>query len=308
MFLRFAFALSLIFSSALGCGKLQNALDGAQKNLEKTSEGLRLQVLNEAQKNMLSPDNRHQLFPVPTGVMASAVKFGEAATTYELVALTNLWLTRIDKIERLPKFDLNGNSIPLTPEEQYEDLLERYQVLQALSAIAGQAPQGKVEAIAAEYIKTPSQFHRTSALNFIMLRAYFLRSVMIGERHLSHDFSGSGEARMAIESQRNVDWIMDQPFAPALWVKTRGLKTPPAYTHIQNLDLKMDDATRLWLIEPWDQIVLQLEQYMKVGVRNDTGDPAADAANYEAEQQEVEALLKEAKAAQEKWTKLPRVP
>lgn len=309
MFLKWILSLLLVLS--VGCGKLQSALEGAEKipermketnkNLEKTSEGIRLQALNEAQKNMLSPEVRSQLYPVPTGLMPSALKFGEYATAEELVALTNLWLTRIDKIERLPKFDSNGNEIPMTPEEQYEDLVERYQVLQALSAVAGQAPQAKVENIAQNYIMMPSQFYRPAALNFMMLRAYFLRAVLIGERHLSHDLTGSGEANLVVEQQRKVDWIIEQPFSAQLYVKTRGLKAPANYTKIQNLDLTMDLDMKLWLVEPWAQVEVQLEQILKVGARVDTGNPAKDLENYQQELKDIETVLAEAKAKTKKW-------
>ncbi len=312
MFLRILGLFFVVFLAGLGCGKLQSALEGAEKipermketnkNLEKTSEGLRLATLNESQKNMLSPEVRSQLYPVPTGLMPSAKVFGDKALSSELVALTSLWLTRIDKIERLPKFDVNGNEVPLTSDEKYEDLVERFQYLQALSAIAGQAPQAKIEEIVLTYIQAPSQYYREAALNFIMLRAYFLRAVMIGERHLSRDLTGSGDAQLLIESQRFVDWILDQPFASALYVKTRGLNAPANYTRIQNLDLKMDLDTKKWLAEPWAQVESQLEQVLKISVRQDTGNATKDQSNFEKELKDIETLLAEAKIATKKWS------
>lgn len=298
---------SFLLFAGLGCSKIDSAMEGMKKttaNMEKTSENMRLQAMSMSIESMFSTRARAELYPVPTGVLPGASKFGQYANAQEMIDLTQVWLSRIDKIERLTKFDENGDEVPLTIEEKNADLLDRYHTFQALSAIAALAPQHKVEEIAATHIQVPGSRYRQSALNFIMLRAYFLRAVMIGEALLSKDFDNIGDAQKASEYQRQVDWIVKQPYANSLYVKTRGLTTGGNYSKIQNLDIKFDLDTKTWLVEPWEQIVTQLEQILRVTARGDTGDPARDLEIYQQELKAVETLLAEAKEKSEKWKEI----
>lgn len=299
-----AAAVTAIAISGIGCGKIDSAMEGMKKttqNMEKTSENMRLQAMSMSIESMFSTRARAELYPVPTGVLPGASKLGLYAHAQEMVELTQVWLSRIDKIERLTRFDENGNEVPLTIEEKNADLLDRYHTLQALSAIAALAPQQKVEEMALAHIQVPGSRYRQAALNFIMLRAYFLRAVMVGEGLLSRDFDNVGDAQKAAEYQRQIDWVLSQPYANSLHIKTRGLSTGGNYSKIQNLDLKCDLDTKTWLVEPWDQIVTQLEQILRVTARGDTGDPARDLEIYQQELKAVETLLAEAKEKSQKW-------
>lgn len=298
-----ALSLSLLFT-VFGCGKIDSAMEGMKKttqNMEKTSENMRLQAMSMSIESMFSERARAELYPVPVGVLPGASKFGLYANSQEMVELTQVWLSRIDKIERLTKFDEQGNEVPLTIEEKNADLLDRYHTFQALSAIAALAPQYKVEEMAAMHVQVPGSRYRQATLNFIMLRAYFLRAVMIGEAILSRDFDNVGDAQKAAEYQRQVDWIVGQPYVASLNIKTRGLSTGGNYSKIQNLEMKGDLETRNWLVEPWDQIITQLEQILRVTARGDTGDPARDLEIYQQELKAVEVLLAEAKEKAQKW-------
>lgn len=301
-------------SVSVGCGKLQGVLDSAgaipermketNKNLEKTSEAVRKQGMAASVESMFSARARAELYPVPVGVLPGASNFGAFASSQELVEVTNLWLARIDKTEKLTKFDEQGNEIPLSLDERNADLVERYHYFQALSAVAALAPQEKVQEIATVHIQSLGSRYRKAAQNFLMLRAYFLRTVLIGESLLSKDFTAVGEAEEAVRLQKNVDWILTQPFANTLFVKTLGLKAPGNYSKIQNLDLKMDLDTKTWLVEPWQQVQIQLEQIFRVTARGDTGDPNRDLEIYQQELKTVEALLNDAKAQNLKWKEI----
>ena len=58
-------------------------IDATNDNIEKTNHSVHKQTLLVALNDMLSDDNTEFTFPAPTGMMAGAKTFGEAATPEE---------------------------------------------------------------------------------------------------------------------------------------------------------------------------------------------------------------------------------
>ncbi len=311
--------LVLMTLALLGCDKLNkadSALDSvAQMNtkmgemndgLLNTKEAVRLQKMTLCLDAMRTDYALERLFPVPTEIMPYARTFSEAATAHELVELTYLWLKEIDEITPLKKVGEDGAEVDFTAAEQARTLSQKFGRFQALSAIAGFIPAQTLDQIVHEEILGSGRY-RESALNLLMLRAVFLRQVLLEESILKKGkFASVGAAEVAVDYMSSVEKIARFPFVNEISLQTTGLTGPAGYNgSISNADLKMDADTLGFLTSGWSKIADAIENGLPIEIRNNTADPAVNKATQERDLNRKAKALSTVRAAAQAWKKVP---
>lgn len=304
----------LVSLSLIACDKLHKAdtamdsvngmgdkMDKTVAELENTKEKIRMQEALISLKEIISTESMDRLFPVPTGLMPFAETFAKAATPKEIFQLTYLWLKEIDEIKPLNGFDSAGKETSLSLEKQNQVLVEKFGRLQALMAIAGFAPQEKIDSMIETEIKGSGRF-RKSVLNVLMFRALFLRQILLQESLLKYGrFESVGEAEEALKYTRQLDWILRLPFRSEISARTTGLKAPAGYEVIGNLEIQMDTDTMSYMTSAWGTLAELTEKNLKLNLRSDSADLKENQAILARDQARAAAVIREAKAQAESW-------
>lgn len=198
------------------------------EELKKTTSAIHDQSLLIPMENIMKEENHDALSPIPFKLMPYGKKFAEVATAQELIDLTYLWLKEVD--ESLPAKDIDGNSgveLPYTKKQVANINNEKTARLIALQVIAGFAPQGIVEEIIRVHIVGTlgegSRRFEDTALAFLMLRAMFIRDVLLEESLLASPLDNMGKVEEAIKYARQIDFIARLRFVEKIHFKSHGL-------------------------------------------------------------------------------------
>ncbi|MDG0815753.1 hypothetical protein [Bdellovibrio svalbardensis] len=225
------------------------------EEMKRTTSGVHDQSLLIPLENILKEENHDSLAPVPFKLMPYGKKFAEAATAQELVDLTYIWIKEVEV--SLPTKDIDeatGSEIPYTRRQVANINNEKMARLVALQVIAGFTPQPIVEEIIRMHIVgAPEQGSRRfedTALAFLMLRAMFIRDVLLQESLLASPLDNIGKVEEAIKYARQIEFIARLRFADKVSFKTRGFidehgQQLPVEEQPQE-QLKGDVAAKLW--------------------------------------------------------------
>jgi hypothetical protein len=312
-------ALLMALSTALlACDKLKKAEEAADKvpelaaktgemgaKMDQTNDAIRLQKMQIAMDGMLSEKSLERLYPVPTGLMPFAKVFADAAHADELVELTYAWLKEIDEVMPLKHVDpASGQEIEYTKNEKAEILKQKFGRFQALSAIAGFIPDHTLDEMIESEVLGAGRYRET-VMNILMLRAVFIRQVLLEESILKTGrFPSVGAAEKAIEYMSQVDRILRLPFRADIMIVTRGLEGPEGYNgSIANADLKMDADMMQFMTSGWGRIADITENGLSVVLRNDSEKPAINRQNYERDLRRRDRALEIAKQKANAWKK-----
>lgn len=238
--------LSLLLLSLTACNKINNIMDGleatpgkldkTQQSMDETKEKLRLATLLETEREILEERNIENIIPIPTGMMAPALKFSESATPEELVRLTDVWLTGINKVTVLGGFDADGKPLTPTAETLNKDFFNKAGKLYGLMAIAGLTPQEKVIQIVHEQLEKKNYY--TATLNFLALRGYFLSKILLKEKYFSKHADSADYIETTIKYLKYLNYLNELPIEAygdgALRISTSGI-----FPNIYNLDFEM---------------------------------------------------------------------
>lgn len=238
--------LSVLLLSLTACNKINNIMDGleatpgkldkTQQSMDETKEKLRLATLLETEREILEERNIENIIPIPTGMMAPALKFSENATPEELVRLTDVWLTGINKVTVLGGFDENGKPMPATAETLNKDFFNKAGKLYGLMAIAGLTPQEKVIQIVHDQLEKKNYY--TATLNFLALRGYFLSKILLKEKYFSKHADSADYIETTIKYLKYLNYLNELPIESygdgALRISTSGI-----FPEIYNLDFQI---------------------------------------------------------------------
>jgi hypothetical protein len=268
---------------------IPSKLDQTYSQIEKTNQGItetnesvRLQKLILAKNDMLDDKNTKDLEPVALGMIAGAKKFGEAATTEELVEYTRVLLLQI-KDQRPDDSLKNGDgSFPKAVVQAYDHkkLVDLNQIL----TIAGFCPQEKVDQIINEQVYGGGLYQRT-AYAFLMARVLFL-GTYLQETTFAEPMDTVNIMRETITRLGSINAILKLPFKEMVKLNIDTfIAHEPITVSLYDDTGKMDDS---WNApELWKKVLLRFDQDLKdgnivTGSRSTASDVRADISSMRA--------------------------
>lgn len=268
-------ALKAIDSANAIPGKLDQTyaqIERTNTGITETNESVRLQKLILAKNDMLDDKNTVDLEPVALGMIAGAKKFGEAATTEELVEYTRVLLLKIK--DQFPDESMKNaeGKYPkaLMKEYDHKKMVDLHQIM----TIAGFCPQEKVDQIIEEQIYGGGLYQRT-AYAFLMARVLFL-GTYLQETSFAEPMDTVNIMRETITRLGAIDKILKTPFKEHVKLNIDTfLEREPITLTLFDQSGKMDDS---WNApELWKKVLIRFEQDLKDGnIVNGSGKKASD--------------------------------
>lgn len=258
-----AFALIILVPVAVGCSKIDKALDmpekmdNMQEQLLETNESVRLQKIGIAKENLEKPENAVILQPIPFGLMAWAKVFAENATTEEISAQTYLYLKEINSAVHGTANNPNGIPEKYTAEEAAainQREMHRYTISQS---IAGLMPDAVTAQLIKDQIDVDGRYKNT-ALSILMMRFSFIRDVLLKSSLLSDDTTDVGSVEKAVEYVSSMDTIARLPYVSSIKVSAQYL--PPIGVYEESLDAESAKAYMLEMLETISTRALAFQQ------------------------------------------------
>jgi hypothetical protein len=219
---------------------LSNKMSGMSGTMDGMSDAVRLQALSLAKNDMLSKQNL--LVPdSPAGMVDGGKQFGAHALPIELAEVEEAWMDDINQTQP----DSSSNNTGGQPPADLTSKLERLKIAKftALQVIEGFAPQKKIEQMVQEQI--PNGRYVQAAYQVLMLRAVFIQGFRFGVALEGNNISNLGELKQAVKLTEDVEYIVRQPFASQIGIKTTMLV--PADSVTATLDPHMT-------VQMWSQI------------------------------------------------------
>jgi len=237
--------LTVLFLSS--CGQIQRVLDGTEKlpaqidntnseikktnkNLDATSETIRLQKLDTALSEAKDPKNRTNLVPIPFDMMIACKIAAESFTSDEVVLFMKNYILKIKKQQ-------SADSFPAIDDDQfqYNRVADYYMIM----LIAGFLPDDTVKEIVTK--EADQGAYQDVMLNILKLRYDFnnsmmLKLAMLGLDPATRDAAGQyavldkdvkldtlGKIEKAMEYNDKVDYICNLNFADKIDVEFEGI-------------------------------------------------------------------------------------
>ena len=193
--------------------------------MDETNEAIRLQKMGIALENLEKPENQARISPIPSGLMAWAKIFAEAAKPEELVEFTYLSLKALEEVNPATGLDQDGIPSNYTDADKLRVRLQKTASLSGLMAIAAFIQDEKIESIIQHDILGNGRFQETG-LNLLALRAAFLRDTMLAQSlNIRSDspkvLTNSGMMQEALKYLYKLEKISRLPFADAVQVKVQ---------------------------------------------------------------------------------------
>lgn len=280
-----------------GMSKTTNEMN---EGMKETNEAIRMQKLGLALEGLNKFENQQLILPLPTGLMAFGKLFGESATATEIVELTYTWTREIEEILPIQSLDKEDNMNEPTEADLNKIRLQKKARLYSLMVIAGFAQEEKVTEIINNEILGYGRYQE-SALNFLALRAYFFREVML-KTSLKVDSGSdgtldtSGKMLKALEFLTKLDRISKLPFADAVH-----FKISEKYFSLVNEEERQDEAGRQKTADMW-QLALEkaeagMAQYkIHLQDRRLSIETTANSAEVNRQKTAVEEIRKQAQS------------
>jgi hypothetical protein len=131
--------------------------------------------------------------------------------------------------------------------------------------------------------------YRKSALKFLMMRAEFIKEVLL-DSSVMNSLTDIGELAEAIKFTEQLDYIVKLPFADRIAYKTK--YADPQFEGLdlaKLLDKKVAKRT-------WQSIDAAFDVSLKIGGQTMTGDPVADEQMFARERASADSLRSRVKA------------
>lgn len=256
-------ALKAIDSANAIPGKLDQTYEQIQKTrdgIDYTNEKVRLQALVLAKNDMIDDKNTQDLEPVALGMIAGAKKFGEVATTEELMEYTRVLLLEIK--DQKPDESLKD------PSGKYPPLIvalydhKKLVNLNQIYTIAGFCPQNKIDQIIKDQIYDGGLYQRTAYV-FLMARVQFL-GTYLQETLLAEPMDTINITRETISRLGAIDSILKMPFKEKVSMNIDGfLGRDPIVVSLFDKDGNMDDSWNVPVI--WKKVLKRFDEDLKDG-------------------------------------------
>lgn len=268
-------ALKAIDSANSIPGKLDQTyaqIEKTNSGITETNESVRLQKLILAKNDMLDDKNTEDLEPVALGMIAGAKKFGEAATTEELVEYTRVLLLKIK--DQRPDDSVKGadGKFPKSVVKAYDHkkMVDLHQIM----TIAGFCPQDKVDRIIEEQIYGGGLYQRT-AYAFLMARVLFL-GTYLQETSFAEPIDTVNIMRETITRLGAIDKILKAPFKENVKLNIDTfLERDPISVSLFDQSGKMDDSWNAPQL--WKKVMVRFDQDLKDGnIVTGSGKSASD--------------------------------
>ncbi|MGZ3771316.1 MAG: hypothetical protein ACXVCP_18320 [Bdellovibrio sp.] len=281
-------------------GEMNSKMSKMNDGMQKTVDGIHSQELLIPLENMIKAETIEYLYPVPTSLMPYAKKFAESASNQELVELTYLWLKHINEITPVQDIDKDGKPVDLTLEQTNAFRKQRIGKALALAAIAGFVPQETVEQMVKEHIVGGTR-HRKTALQFLALRAFFIKDILLEKSLLEELMDEVGKLEDSIKYMNQLEYLISLPFANLISVRTTGLSEVAA----EDIVFVLDNDKIKSIASLWDKIKIKAELNLAdVQEKTWTGDKEKDDEIQAEEKRRYAVAMRSVNSAIEKWKKL----
>lgn len=188
------------------------------------------QLMNEA--------NYERLSPIPSQLMPWGQKLAQAIPVKDFAELVYLWLKEIREVNPIKAQDKEGNELDYTPAEISRINKVKLGRFYALQTVCGFLPDEKVTEIIDLHIKQYSRFEKV-AYKILMMRAQFIRDILLQESLLSEPLSSVGVIKEAMMYVEKLDFIALLPFKSKISYKIDGFLAPMDTNIEEKLDPKM---------------------------------------------------------------------
>lgn len=239
---------------------MNQKMDKTNKGIEETNESIRLQKLILSKNDMLDDKNTADLEPVALGMIAGAKKFGEAATTEELIEYTRVLLLKIK--DQKPDESLKGpdGKYPanIIAEYDHKKLVDLNQIF----TIAGFCPEDKIQQIITEQIYGGGLYQRTAYI-FLMARVQFL-GTYLQETLLAEPMDTVKIMNETIVRLGAIDSILKTPFKNKVKMEINTfLGRDPIVASLYDETGAMDDSWNAPKL--WKKVMKRFDQDLKDG-------------------------------------------
>lgn len=252
-------------------GAMLAKMDETNAGINKTNDAVHDQAVVLPFEALLDPKYSTKLMPVPTGMMPFGKKLAERAYPDEIIEITYLWLKEIDEVYPEKAVNDKGDELPYTKEQVAQINHEKLARFMALQVIAGFTRQETVEQIVRDQIWSNGR-HKKTAYKFLMLRAQFVRDILLDASLLASPLSEVGEIDQAITYASQLDYIAKLPFVDSVAVRTKGFLAP-----MDNMSELLDKKIA---VKKWNKIDSAFDLDLKVGKQVVSGDPQKDEQLY----------------------------
>lgn len=250
-------------NTMVGMDKNMNGMNSTmgdmKKGIDSTNESVRLQKLILAKNDMLDDKNTRDLEPVALGMVAGAKKFGEAATTEELIEYTRVLLLKIKDQKPDDSLKVNGKF----PASVIADYDHRKMVdLNQIFTIAGFCPQEKVDQIINDEIYAGGLYQRT-AYAFLMARVLFT-GTYLQETLLAEPMDTVKIMKETVTRLGAIDSILKLPFKSKIALNVAGFIGQDAIEiSLYDATGAMDDSWNAPKL--WNKVLKRFDQDLKDG-------------------------------------------
>jgi hypothetical protein len=228
-----------------GCGSVNDALNAtksmpgymlnltdatnAMKNQgTATAEDLRLQKLDTGLQRMTDPANTKYLTPAPFKMFAGAEIAGEAITADELIKLTFVLLTGIDKQtpdDSAKVVDPKTGKLDFPDELKNSTDQKKYAELAEVELLAAFTPEDKINEVIQTQILSHGPYEPW-AYPLLMARINALDSYLIEESILNTHVVNVAQVELAVSRAEFIAHILRQPFVSKIKLSTYGMLIP----------------------------------------------------------------------------------
>lgn len=276
---------ALISVSALGCAKLNDMFDMPKKmdnmnqEVARTNDTVERQPVVLAFEAMLKEEYAQELWPIPFNLMGFAKEFGKYATVEDLVELFYVKIKELNEVQ----MELEAP----TDEEIAKFNHKKRHTLVMLQAVAGLLTDAKVKQIIDQRIATDDRF-ADAALNLLMMRAQFIRDVLLEASLFSDKMKHAGEIEKAVEYANSFEYLARLPFARHIATEITGFYEKPGSEETEDVieTLEPEKAAAIWT-----KIKSKATRLMSAEADEWTGDKAKDEQLHMQRLQRIQASL-----------------
>lgn len=259
---------------------IPDKLDRMDQRLVNTECTLKKGISFEA---LLKDEFGRDLMPAPFDLMPFARSFAQCSSPEELAEVVYLWMKKLNEVT----LELPNPTVAEIDAFNHRKL----HVYSALEAVAGFIPQDKVETIIRTQLYESGRY-QDSVLELLMLRAQFLRDVLLENGLFSKGLTDVGKVEKAVEYAKNLEYMARLPFAREISVAATGFIAP-----MDDVKETFDPALAL---QTWVKIKLKAER-LAVEMKTWTGQPGEDARLYTIRQQRMNTALSEINSKISGW-------
>ncbi len=225
--------------------KKMDKMDSMDVRMEKMASGMDATVVGINDQRVMLPfqqlmdeANYERLSPIPSQLMPWAQKFAQAIPAKDFAELTYLWLKEIREVNPPKDLDKEGNEVKYSEAQVSKINKVKLGRFYALLSVCGFLSDEKVNEIIDLHIKQYSRFEKT-AYKILMMRAQFIRDILLNQSLLSEPLSTVGEFKESMMYIGQLDFIARLPFKAKINYKVDGFLAPMDSSVEEKLDPKM---------------------------------------------------------------------